>query len=78
MNVMDAIKTRKSVRAYKDQPIEEEKLNVILEAGRLAPSASNRQEWRFVIVREMEKRENLAQVAGRQDFINEAPVVIVA
>lgn len=78
MNVMDAIKTRKSVRAYMDRPIEEEKLNDILEAGRLAPSASNRQEWRFVIVREMEKRENLAQVAGRQDFISEAPVVIVA
>ena len=78
MNVMDAIKTRKSVRAYIDRPVEEEKLNVILEAGRLAPSASNRQEWRFVIVRDMEKRKILAQVAGKQDFIAEAPVVIVA
>jgi nitroreductase len=53
MNVMDAIKTRKSVRAYVDRPVEDDKLNVVLEAARLAPSASNRQEWRFMIVREM-------------------------
>ena len=43
MNVVDAIKTRKSVRKCLDKPVEDEKLNVILEAGRLAPSASNRQ-----------------------------------
>jgi len=78
MDVIDAIKTRKSVRAYLDRPVEEEKLNLVLEAGRLAPSASNRQEWRFVIVREVEKRVHLAQVAGNQSFIAEAPVVIVA
>jgi len=78
MNVMDAIKTRKSVRAYLDRPVEEEKLSVILEAGWFAPSASNRQDWRFVIVREVEKRKKLAQAAGSQDFIAEAAVVIVA
>jgi nitroreductase len=78
MNVMDAIKTRKSVRAYSDRPVEDDKLSVILEAGRLAPSASNRQEWRFVIVREMKIRKKLVQAAGSQKFIGEAPVVIVA
>jgi nitroreductase len=78
MNVMDAIKTRKSVRAYLAKPVEDEKLNAVLEAARLAPSASNRQEWRFVIVRERETRKNLADVAGGQAFVNEAPVVIVA
>jgi nitroreductase len=78
MNVMDAIKTRKSVRAYIDRPVEDDKLNVVLEAARLAPSASNRQEWRFVIVREMGTRKKLAQIAGNQGFIGEAPVVIVA
>jgi nitroreductase len=78
MNVMDAIKTRKSVRAYMDRPVEEDKLSVILEAGRLAPSASNRQEWRFVIVRETETRKKIAQAAGNQEFIAEAAVVIVA
>ena len=78
MNVMDAIKTRKSVRAYLAKPVEDEKLNAVLEAARLAPSAANRQEWRFVIVRERETRKKLAAVAGDQAFVGEAPVVIVA
>jgi len=78
MDVMDAIKTRKSVRAYLDRPVEDEKLNAVLEAARLAPSASNRQEWRFVIVRELETRKKLAAVAGGQAFVGEAPVLIVA
>ncbi len=78
MNVMDAIKTRKSVRAYLPTPVEDEKLNAVLEAARLAPSAANRQEWRFVIVRERETRQKLADAAGGQGFLAEAPVVIVA
>ena len=78
MDVMDAIKTRKSVRAYLDRPVEDEKLNAVLEAARLAPSASNRQEWRFVIVREPKTRIKLAAAAGGQMFVEEAPVLIVA
>lgn len=78
MNVMDAIKTRKSVRAYLDRPVEDAKLNIVLDAARLAPSARNLQEWRFVIVREMETRQKLVQFSGNQAFIGEAPVVIVA
>ncbi len=78
MNVIDAIKTRKSVRAYLDKPVEEAKLSAILEAARLAPSASNRQEWRFVLVRDPATRRKIAEIAGSQEFIAEAPVVIVA
>ena len=78
MNVMDAIKTRKSVRAYSDRPVEDDKLNIVLEAARLAPSASNLQEWRFIIVREAGIRKKLTQIAGNQEFVGEAPVVIVA
>ncbi|MEM2915056.1 MAG: nitroreductase family protein [Candidatus Bathyarchaeia archaeon] len=78
MNVIDSIRTRKSVRAYLDKPVEDEKLSTILEAGRLAPSASNRQEWRFIIVREPERRKKLAEAASGQTFVGEAPVVIVA
>jgi nitroreductase len=48
MDVMNAIKTRKSVRFYLYMPVEDEKINSVLEAARLAPSVSNRQEWRFV------------------------------
>jgi len=78
MNVMDAIKKRKSVRKYLDKPVKDKKLNTVLEAGRLAPSASNRQEWRFVIVRDPETRKKLAEAANRQTFVGKAPVVIVA
>jgi len=56
MNVYEAIRTRKSVRDFKDQPIEKEKLERILKAVRLAPSARNSQEWRFVIVQEKARR----------------------
>ena len=78
MNVVEAIKKRASVRSYLDKPIEDEKLNAVLEAGRLAPSAGNRQEWRFVIVRDSEVRRKLGEAANGQSFVGEAPVVIVA
>ncbi len=78
MNVMDAIKIRKSVRKFLDKAIEQEKLNLVLEAGRLAPSASNRQEWRFVVVSDLETRKKIAEAANQQTFVGEAPVVIVA
>jgi len=50
MDVLDAIRTRKSVRSYLRKPVEAEKLKAVLEAGRLAPSACNFQEWRFIVV----------------------------
>lgn len=78
MNVIDAVKTRKSIRAYLDKPVEEEKLTMIMEAARLAPSASNKQEWRFVIVRDAETRKKIIPAAGNQSFVGQAPVVIAA
>ena len=78
MDIIDAIKTRKSIRSFLDKPVEETKLNTVLEAGRLAPSAANRQEWRFLVVRDPETRKRVAMAAGRQKFVGEAPIVIVA
>ena len=75
MPVLDVIQQRYSVRKYLDKPVEEEKLQRVLEAARLAPSASNRQIWRFVVVRDAERRQALAEAAG-QPFLGEAPVVI--
>jgi nitroreductase len=49
-NVLDIIKIRRSVRSFDDRPIEKEKMELILEAARLAPSSSNSQPWRFVVV----------------------------
>ncbi len=76
MDVYEAIETRKSVRAYLDREVEQDKLDRILRAARLAPSANNRQEWRFVVVTDRSTRERLAGEAAGQSFIAEAPVVI--
>jgi len=76
MNVMEAIKKRCSVRSYQDRPVEEEKMDKVLEAARLAPSASNRQEWRFVVVQDRDTRQRLMKAAKNQIFVGEAPVVI--
>lgn len=76
MEVMEAIRKRHSIRSYEDREVEDEKLNLILEAGRLAPSASNRQEWRYVVVRDKQTRQKLMEAAAGQAFVAEAPVVI--
>jgi nitroreductase len=78
MDVFTAISQRSSVRAYKDTDTGEEKLKKILEAARLSPSSSNRQEWKFIVVKNKETRKKLANAAFGQSFIGEAPVVIVA
>lgn len=78
MNVYEAIKTRRSVRSYQDKTIQKEVLNRILEAARLAPSGSNRQPWKFVVVTDVKMRKKLAEAANDQSFIGEAAVVIVA
>lgn len=78
MNVFEAMKKRNSVRNFLDKPIEEKKLKAVLEAARIAPSAKNRQEWRFIIVKDQEVRKKLAEASKGQKFVGEAPVVIVA
>lgn len=77
MDVFEAIQKRRSIRAYKDQPIPEETLQKILEAGRLAPSAANRQEYKFIVVRDKERKKELAAACNNQSFIGDAAVVIV-
>ena len=78
MDVITAIRQRSSVRAYKSTDVEEDKLKKILEAARLSPSASNRQEWKFIIVKNKETRKKLVKAAFGQSFVAEAPIVIVA
>lgn len=76
MEIMDAIKNRRSIRIYQNKPVENEKINLILEAGRLAPSAKNRQEWKFVVVQDEKTKEKLSVAANNQAFVAQAPVVI--
>ncbi len=78
MDVQKAIQSRQSVREYHPRDVEEDKLVRILESGRLSPSAGNRQERRFVVVRDARKRQLLSEAARNQKFVAEAPVVIAA
>ncbi|NLW49383.1 MAG: nitroreductase [Candidatus Brocadiaceae bacterium] len=78
MDVFEAIELRRSVRAWADRPVEDEKVRRVLEAARLAPSARNLQEWKFVVVRDAELRRQLTEAANGQAFVGDAPVVIAA
>jgi nitroreductase len=78
MELKEVIKNRKSIREYEDTPIKEDKLLRVLEAARLAPSGANRQAWKFVVVRDIQRRQKLAQAAEGQTFVAQAPVVIAA
>lgn len=77
MNVYEAIRSRRSIRSFSDKKIEEDKLRKVLDAGRLAPSAGNMQEWKFVVVRDKETKEKLGTAANNQRFIAKADVIIV-
>ncbi len=77
MNVSDAILKRSSIRKWKPDPVEKEKIEKVLEAGRRAPSWGNSQPWRFIVVQDTAKKEELAKSAGGQAVVREAPVVIV-
>jgi nitroreductase len=75
MELYEAIRKRYSVRAYQDRDVEQDKLRRVLDAGRLAPSARNRQERKFVVVRQDERRRALARAAD-QPWIAQAPVLV--
>ena len=77
MDIYEAISLRKSVRNFKGEDVPEEVMTRLLESARLAPSASNRQEWRFVVVRDEVTRKKIAQAAFGQDHVARAPVVLV-
>ena len=78
--VLNAIKSRRTIRRFKPDPIDEEKIKMILEAGRWAPSFSNLQPWKFIITKD-QKLKNELDKASRESVlhlgINEAPVVIL-
>jgi len=77
VDCIDAIKTRRSIRIFKPDPVDEQDLQTILEAGRWAPSAGNLQPCYFVVVREEEQRKKVREAALDQDALATAPVIIV-
>lgn len=78
MNVIDAIRTRRSVRAYQSTPIPDNVMGRMKDALRLAPSACNFQPWKFILVSDEELRTKLAEAANGQKWMAPAPVIVVA
>ena len=78
MDVLEAVEKRRSIRKYKPSAIPKEHLKRILEAARLAPSAGNRQPWRFIVVRSPERKKLLAEASQKQMFLADAGAVVVA
>jgi len=76
MDIYEAIAFRKSVREFIDKDIPEEVLTRLLEGARMAASASNRQEWRYIVVRKPETIEQLSLAAFGQAHVRQAPVVL--
>ena len=76
MSLVDAILSRRSVRRYEKKDIPEDVLNKILEAGRLAPSASNRQPWHFIVLTDHEIKEKLSRGNWNQ-FVKDSAVTVV-
>ncbi|MEJ2586472.1 MAG: nitroreductase family protein, partial [Deltaproteobacteria bacterium] len=66
-----------SIRKWKSKPVEKEKIEKVIEAGRRAPSWGNTQPWRFIVVQDKAKKEELAAAAGGQPVVANAPAVIV-
>jgi nitroreductase len=79
-DVLKAIKNRRTIRRFKPDPIDEEKLQMILDAGRWAPSFSNLQPWRFIVIRDQGLKTALDKAARESVLhlgINEAPIIIL-
>jgi nitroreductase len=76
MDVLDAIELRRSIRGFTSQPVEAEKLQKILEAANLAPSAGNLQSYEIYVVTDAKKRDGLSCASMAQDFLLQSPVVL--
>jgi nitroreductase len=78
MTVFEAIKKRYSCRSYADKAVEQEKLDQILEAARQAPSAKNLQDWRFVVVTDKKRKQQVANCTNQAQAFGKAGAMIAA
>ncbi len=77
IDVLEAIRLRRSIRKYTDQPVEWDKIGTVVDAGRVAPTAGNLQSWRFVVIESGHKRKAIAEACMQQYWMEEAPVHIL-
>ncbi|HUI71449.1 MAG TPA: nitroreductase family protein [Spirochaetia bacterium] len=73
---MPEILKRRSVRSFTSQPLEKDQIERILEAARLAPSAKNRQEWRFIVIQKKETKQKVMEAAFSQEYVGQASAII--
>jgi nitroreductase len=78
MELYEAIRTRRSVRSYRPDPIPEDVLGRVMEAVRIAPSGSNRQPWKFILVKDEGLKKELVPACHGQEFVAEAPIIVAA
>ena len=78
MTLLEVIRRRYSCRSYEERPIEQTKLDSLFEAARLAPSAKNTQDWRFVVVTDKETKRQVAETTNRPEVFEKAGVIIAA
>jgi nitroreductase len=76
MDIMDFLRTRRSIRKYTDEPVPEEIVRLLLEAGHLAPSRANSQPWKFVVVTDPHVKQQLYDAVYCQKLVLEAPLLI--
>jgi len=77
MDAIQALKTRRSVRAYKPDPVPKEIVEDVIDCARLAPTGINEQPWEFVVVTDPALRKRIAATAAYGQFIAQAPVCVV-
>lgn len=80
MDILNIIKSRRSIRKYKKEKLKQEEILKIVEAGRWAPSASNNQPWRFILVQDekiIEKIGDACKILIINDFVKNSPLIIV-
>jgi nitroreductase len=80
--MLELIVSRQSDRKYRDTPVEKEKLDRIIEAGRMAPSACNAQPWKFIVVDSPDIKKKIAEAAfekltGMNSFVIQAPLMLI-
>lgn len=76
MELCDILKSRRSIRAYKNESLPREKLLKVLEAARLAQSANNRQPWRFIIIQDENNKKKLAEICKGKKWVADASVIL--
>lgn len=77
MDISECIKNRRSIRKYLNTEIPKDKIGMIIEAGLMAPSSGNIQNWNFTVIKDPEKREKLADACLQQHWMTQAPVHII-